>query len=93
VSSHEDAYPQPLRSSSDAPSRATQAARKARAGLAAVGHTRTASRVKDEVTDTWSRIADTLLVLASAKAIEFVADLVPGFADRFDREKRTAAAR
>ena len=90
----QDAYPQPLRPSDDGPSRAAQAARKARAGLAAVGHTRTANRVKEELTDTWSRIADTLLVLASEKAVEFVADMVPGFADRFgrDRETRPAAA-
>jgi len=48
---------------------------------AAASSNRTVARVRHEVTDTWHHIANGLLALASAKAIQVIGDLVPGFSD------------
>mgnify|MGYP003579328156 CR=1 FL=1 len=42
---------------------------------------RTVSRIRSEAGDTWNHIANGLLALGSAKAIQFISDLVPGFGD------------
>jgi hypothetical protein len=42
-----------------------------------------ASKLKHQFGDTWDRIADALLAVASAKAIEFVGEKVPGFREQF----------
>jgi len=42
-----------------------------------------ASRAKRQFGDTWDHIADALLAVASAKAIEFVGQKVPGFREQF----------
>ena len=42
-----------------------------------------AARAKRQFGDTWDHIADALLAVASAKAIEFVGQKVPGFREQF----------
>ena len=42
-----------------------------------------ATKLKHQFGDTWDRIADALLAVASAKAIEFVGEKVPGFREQF----------
>lgn len=42
---------------------------------------RTVERVQREFGDTWNHIANGLLALASAKAIQWISDMVPGFGD------------
>ena len=42
-----------------------------------------AARVRRQFGDTWDHIADALLGVASAKAIEFVSEKVPGFREHF----------
>ena len=42
-----------------------------------------AAQARRQFGDTWDRIAETLLAVASAKAIQFVADKVPGFREEF----------
>jgi len=42
-----------------------------------------AARMRRQFGDTWDRIADALLAVASAKAIEFVGEKVPGFREQF----------
>jgi hypothetical protein len=42
-----------------------------------------AERAKRQFGDTWGHIADALLAVASAKAIEFVGQKVPGFREQF----------
>ena len=42
-----------------------------------------AARVRRQFGDTWDHIADTLLSVASIKAIEYVSELVPGFREQF----------
>jgi hypothetical protein len=42
-----------------------------------------AARLRQTVGDTWDHIAEVLLAVASAKAIEFVAQKVPGFREEF----------
>ncbi len=41
-------------------------------------------RTRSQFEDTWQRISDGLLGLASAKVIEFVANAVPGFREQLD---------
>ena len=41
------------------------------------------SRVRREVGDTWDHVTDALLGVATARAIEFVSGLVPGFRDQY----------
>jgi hypothetical protein len=43
----------------------------------------TAARVRRQLGDTWDHIADALLGVASAKAIEWVSEKVPGFKEQF----------
>lgn len=43
----------------------------------------TTERVRHHVSDTFERIADALLGVATAKAVEFVAQRVPGFRDHY----------
>jgi len=43
----------------------------------------TTARVRRQVGDTWDHIADALLGVASAKAIEFVSEMIPGFRDEY----------
>jgi hypothetical protein len=45
-------------------------------------------RIQREVGETWDQIANGLLHLASAKAIELVSNLVPGFSDHVERPPR-----
>lgn len=42
-----------------------------------------AARARRQFGDTWDHIAEALLAVASAKAIQFVAEKVPGFRDEF----------
>lgn len=42
-----------------------------------------ANHARRQFGDTWDRIAETLLAVASAKAIDFVASKVPGFREEF----------
>ena len=42
-----------------------------------------AARMRRQFGDTWDHIADALLAVASAKAIEFVGQKVPGFREQF----------
>jgi|KBSSwiStaDraftv2_1062776.scaffolds.fasta_scaffold07306_3 hypothetical protein len=42
-----------------------------------------AARARRQLGDTWDHIADALLAVASAKAIEFVGEKVPGFREQF----------
>jgi hypothetical protein len=42
-----------------------------------------AARARRQFGDTWDHIADALLAVASAKAIEFVSEKVPGFREQF----------
>ena len=42
-----------------------------------------AARARRQFGDTWDRIADALLAVASAKAIQFVANKVPGFREEY----------
>jgi hypothetical protein len=44
----------------------------------------TFARVAREVNETWSQIADALLRTASARALQFVSELVPGVRDQLD---------
>lgn len=48
----------------------------------------TVVRAQRHFGETWEQIADGLLRLASAKAIEFVAEMVPGFSDHLDGSDR-----
>lgn len=68
-------------------SASSRAASSARAGLSAVGRSEPVSRAKHQAADTLGRMADALLALASAKAIEFVAGKVPGFAEEIERQE------
>jgi len=43
----------------------------------------TTARVRRQLGDTWDHIADALLGVAAAKAIEFVSDMIPGFRDEY----------
>jgi len=43
-----------------------------------------AARARRQFGDTWDHIADALLAVASAKAIEFVGRKVPGFREQFE---------
>lgn len=45
-----------------------------------------AARARRQFGDTWDHIADALLAVASAKAIEFVGEKVPGFRDHFSAQ-------
>jgi hypothetical protein len=45
--------------------------------------TASAHHARRQFGDTWDHIAETLLAVASAKAIEFVASKVPGFREEF----------
>ncbi len=45
-----------------------------------------AARVRRQFGDTWDHIADALLAVASAKAIEFVGEKVPGFREQFSEK-------
>ena len=38
-----------------------------------------------QINETWQHIAEALLGVASARAVQFVSELVPGFRDQFDR--------
>jgi hypothetical protein len=52
-----------------------------------------AARARRQFGDTWDHIADALLGVASAKAIEFVSEKIPGFREQFDTrnpEQRSA---
>jgi hypothetical protein len=49
---------------------------------------RTVNRIQREVGDTWNHIANGLLSLASAKAIQLVSELVPGFSDHVEPPQR-----
>lgn len=51
--------------------------------MTATGGTRAIA--KRQIGETWEQIADALLRVVSAKAVEFVSELVPGFRDQFDR--------
>jgi hypothetical protein len=42
-----------------------------------------AARARRQFGDTWDHIADALLAVAAARAIQFVADKVPGFREEF----------
>ena len=42
-----------------------------------------AARVRRQFGDTWDHIADALLAVAAAKAIDFVGQMVPGFREQF----------
>jgi hypothetical protein len=44
-----------------------------------------AARVKQSAGDTWERISDALLQLASDKAIDLVSQFVPGFKEHLRR--------
>lgn len=41
-----------------------------------------AARVRREFGDTWDHIADALIGVASAKAIEFISQMIPGFREQ-----------
>jgi len=43
----------------------------------------TTARVRRQFGDTWDHIADALLGVASAKAIEYVSEMIPGFRDEY----------
>lgn len=49
---------------------------------------RTVNLIQREVGQTWSHIANGLLSLASAKAIQLVSELVPGFSDHVEQPER-----
>jgi len=42
-----------------------------------------AARLRRQFGDTWDHVADALLGVASAKAIEFVSQMVPGFQEQY----------
>ncbi len=42
-----------------------------------------AARVRRQFGDTWDHIADALIGVAAAKAIDFVSEMVPGFREQF----------
>jgi hypothetical protein len=42
-----------------------------------------AARARRQLGDTWDHIAEALLAVAAAKAVQFVADKVPGFREEF----------
>jgi len=49
----------------------------------------TAQRIKREASETWNHIANGLLHLASAKAIQFVSENVPGFTEHAEQRYGT----
>jgi hypothetical protein len=57
---------------------------------ALTGRRDSTSRYRRQLNDTWDQIADGLLQTASDKAIEVVANLVPGFNERVDRRRRVS---
>ena len=50
----------------------------------------TVARAIREANDTWSHIADALFSLASARAIQFVSELVPGVREHLDPRSRSS---
>lgn len=46
---------------------------------------RSRSRTGAQIEDTWQNISDALLGVASAKVMEFVSNVIPGFRDQLDR--------
>lgn len=55
-------------------------------GAMGSGSSGTRALARRQVSETWHDIADTLLRVASARAVEFVGELVPGFRDQFGRQ-------
>jgi hypothetical protein len=49
------------------------------------GNAGTRALARQQISETWHDIADALLRVASARAVEFVGELVPGFRDQFGR--------
>jgi hypothetical protein len=49
------------------------------------GNAGTRALARRQVSETWHDIADALLRVASARAVEFVGELIPGFRDQFGR--------
>ena len=44
------------------------------------------SQVRQHVNDSWQQVVHALLDVATAKAVDFVSDRVPGFREEFDRQ-------
>ena len=51
------------------------------------------SRKAAQVIDTWGHVSDALLGLATAKAIDVIAEFLPGFRDHYERHQVTGAHR
>jgi hypothetical protein len=52
--------------------------------LAALASGVTGDRAKQQIGETWQRIADALLGVAAGRVVAFVSELVPGFRDHYD---------
>jgi hypothetical protein len=55
-----------------------------RRGIAAIGASEGAGRVRHQAEDTVQRIVEALVAVASAKLVDFVSGVVPGFSEHFD---------
>jgi hypothetical protein len=49
------------------------------------------SRKAAQVAETWGHISDAFLGLATAKAVDYIADHLPGFRDHYDRQSGGSA--
>lgn len=63
------------------------------AGLSALRALGDNPRARHQVGETWEQILDTLIGLASAKAIDVLGSYVPGFRHEFESRHRPEAAR
>jgi hypothetical protein len=48
----------------------------------------TRAMARRQIAETWEHVADALLRVGSARLVDFVSDLVPGFREQFDRQAR-----
>jgi hypothetical protein len=48
----------------------------------------TRAMARRQVAETWEHVADALLRVGSARLVDFVSGLVPGFREQFDRQAR-----
>ena len=53
---------------------------------------RSRGRAAAQIEDTWQNISDALLGVASAKVIEFVSNVIPGFSDQLDHRMSSSGS-